>query len=162
MPRLLYRPQLVVDGNMKLVHLKMKRPEEDISLSDGELFMVKRGPYAEHLEHGPQSQPVGIRKDWWLLRRWSTSRNLRAIIIGHKIMEISIGTIWTPQVRAPVHVQDMERLSRIALWTSRRENSSFWKHIPNSQMINIAQDRLTWTTQFARHWTCFPDILRPS
>ena len=51
MPRLLYRPQLVIDGNMKLVHLKMKRPEEDISLSDGELFMVKRGPYAEHLEH---------------------------------------------------------------------------------------------------------------
>ena len=63
MPRLLYRPQLVVDGNMKLVHLKMKRPKEDISLSNGESFMVKCGPYAKHLEHSPQSQPVGIRKD---------------------------------------------------------------------------------------------------
>ena len=59
MPRLLYRPQLVIDGNMKLVHLKMKHPKNDISLSDGELFMVKHEPYVEHLEHGPQSQPVG-------------------------------------------------------------------------------------------------------
>jgi hypothetical protein len=56
--RLLYRPQLVVDGNMKLVHLKMRRPEDDVSLSDGELFMVKRTPYAQHLMTAPDQQPV--------------------------------------------------------------------------------------------------------
>jgi hypothetical protein len=56
--RILYRPQLTVDGNMKLVHLIMKRPEDDVSLSDGELFMVKRAPYAEHLRHAPIRQPV--------------------------------------------------------------------------------------------------------
>ena len=56
--RLLYRPQLVVDGNMKLVHLFMKRPEADVSLSDGELFMVKRDPYADHLANSPHGQPV--------------------------------------------------------------------------------------------------------
>ena len=56
--RLLYRPQLVVDGNMKLVHLIMKRPEDDVSLSDGELFMVKRAPYTMHLENAPERQPV--------------------------------------------------------------------------------------------------------
>jgi hypothetical protein len=56
--RLFYRPQLVVDGNMKLVHLKMKRPEDDVSLSDGELFMVRRAPYAEHLATAPDKQPV--------------------------------------------------------------------------------------------------------
>jgi hypothetical protein len=56
--RLLYRPQLVVDGNMKLVHQIQKRPEDDVSLSDGELFMVKRAPYAEHLTYAPQKQPV--------------------------------------------------------------------------------------------------------
>ena len=55
---LLYRPQLVVDGNMKLVRLIMKRPEADVSLSDGELFMVKRAPYKEHLAHAPPRQPV--------------------------------------------------------------------------------------------------------
>jgi len=56
--RLLYRPQLVSDGNMKLVHLKMRRPEDDVSLSDGQLFMVKRAPYAEHLATAPERQPV--------------------------------------------------------------------------------------------------------
>jgi hypothetical protein len=56
--RLLYRPQLVVDGNMKLVRLKMKRPEDDVSLSDGELFGVRRGPYMEHLAVAPERQPV--------------------------------------------------------------------------------------------------------
>ncbi len=48
----------MVDGNMKLVHLIMKRPEEDVSLSDGELFMVKRGPYTMHLANAPERQPV--------------------------------------------------------------------------------------------------------
>ena len=44
---------------MKLVRLFMKRPELDVSLSDGELCMVKRDPYADHLANAPQSQPVG-------------------------------------------------------------------------------------------------------
>ena len=47
---------------MKLVRLIMKRPEDDVSLSDGELFMVKRLPYAEHLAHAPQKQPVSSHK----------------------------------------------------------------------------------------------------
>ena len=60
--RLLHQPQLVVDGNMKLVHLIMKQPEDDVSLSDGELFMVRRAPYMEHLAHAPQRQPVSAHK----------------------------------------------------------------------------------------------------
>jgi hypothetical protein len=56
--RLLYRPQMVVDGNMKLVHQIQKRPEDDVSLSDGEQYIVKRAPYAEHLAHAPSRQPV--------------------------------------------------------------------------------------------------------
>ena len=56
--RLLYRPQIVVDGNMKLVRLIMKRPEQEVSLSDGELFMVGQAPYKAHLEHAPERQTV--------------------------------------------------------------------------------------------------------
>jgi hypothetical protein len=56
--RLLYRPQLVVDGNMKLVRLFQKRPEHNVSLSDGELFMVKWVPYAGHLSNAPQRQSM--------------------------------------------------------------------------------------------------------
>ena len=60
--RLLYRPQLLVDGNMKLVHLIMKRPEADVSLSDGELFAVRRAPYMKHLAVAPERQPVSLSK----------------------------------------------------------------------------------------------------
>jgi len=62
--RLLYRPQLAVDGNMQLVHLMMRRPEDDVSLSDGELFMVRRAPYSEHLSTAPQKQPVSSNGMW--------------------------------------------------------------------------------------------------
>ena len=40
----------------------MKRPEDDVSLSDGELFVVKCPPYAEHLAHAPQKQPMSSHK----------------------------------------------------------------------------------------------------
>lgn len=56
--RLLYRPQMVADGNMKLVHLRMRHPEDDVSLSDGELFNVTRGPYNAHIAQAPERQLV--------------------------------------------------------------------------------------------------------
>jgi hypothetical protein len=43
-----------------LVHLQMRNPEKDVSLSDGELFNVMRGPYAEHLANAPERQTVHI------------------------------------------------------------------------------------------------------
>jgi hypothetical protein len=49
---------MVVDGNMKLVHLRNKRPDDDVSLSDGELFNVKRVPDALHLASAKDIQPV--------------------------------------------------------------------------------------------------------
>jgi hypothetical protein len=47
---------------MKLVHLIMRRPEADVSLSHGELFVVKREPYTEHVANAPQRQPVGAHE----------------------------------------------------------------------------------------------------
>lgn len=43
---------------MKLVHLRMRRAEDDVSLSDGEQFNVTRAPYAEHLAKAPEKQMV--------------------------------------------------------------------------------------------------------
>ena len=57
---LLYWPQLVVDRNMKLVHLFMKWLEVNVVLSDGELFMVTCKPYVDHVATVPQHQPVGL------------------------------------------------------------------------------------------------------
>ena len=41
----------------------MKRPEADISLSDGEQFMVKQAPYARHLRDAPAEQPMCVWHD---------------------------------------------------------------------------------------------------
>ena len=40
----------------------MRRLEDDVSLSDGELFNVKRMPYAQHLMTAPERQPVSGHK----------------------------------------------------------------------------------------------------
>ena len=49
---------MVVDGNMKLVHLRNQRLDDDVPLSDGKLFNVKHAPYAQHLASAPDRQPV--------------------------------------------------------------------------------------------------------
>ena len=48
----------MVDGNMKLVHLWMRNPEDDVSLSDGELFNVTCGPYNAHIAQALERQMV--------------------------------------------------------------------------------------------------------
>ncbi|KIK78356.1 hypothetical protein PAXRUDRAFT_164218, partial [Paxillus rubicundulus Ve08.2h10] len=39
----------VVDGNFSVQHMKMKIPEDDISLSDGLAYMVESSAYPDHI-----------------------------------------------------------------------------------------------------------------
>jgi hypothetical protein len=39
----------VVDGNFTAQHMKMKIPEDDVSLADGKGYMVTEGPYQAHI-----------------------------------------------------------------------------------------------------------------
>ena len=39
-----------MDGNFQAEHMRMKNPENDVSLSDGTGFMVSKKPYKSHLE----------------------------------------------------------------------------------------------------------------
>ena len=49
--RLLYRPSYVTDGNFKLEHLAMRRPDDDVFLRDGQGHIVGREPYRTHLKN---------------------------------------------------------------------------------------------------------------
>jgi hypothetical protein len=40
----------MMDGNFQAEHMKMRNPENDISLSEGMGFMVSRKPYQLHLQ----------------------------------------------------------------------------------------------------------------
>src|SRR5208283_1054880 len=57
-PRWLYHPSLVVDGNFKAEQIKMRRPEDDVALIDGEGYMVTDGPYCEHLREAVEAKEV--------------------------------------------------------------------------------------------------------
>jgi hypothetical protein len=57
--RLLFRPSYVTDGNMKLQHLLMRRPEDDVFLRDGQGHMVGREPYGTHIKNTVEPLQVG-------------------------------------------------------------------------------------------------------
>jgi hypothetical protein len=56
--RWLYRRSIVVDGNFSLEHMKMKKSEDDVFLSDGEGYMVQSAPYQEHLNTSVETTQV--------------------------------------------------------------------------------------------------------
>jgi hypothetical protein len=48
----------VVDGNFTAQHMRMKRPTEDISLSDGLGYMVKDKCYQSHIQAAADNKDV--------------------------------------------------------------------------------------------------------
>ena len=48
--RFKYMPSIVLDGNFTAQHRKMKKPEDDVLIADGNGFMVREGPYHTHLK----------------------------------------------------------------------------------------------------------------
>ncbi|KAI6097641.1 hypothetical protein EV401DRAFT_2061676 [Pisolithus croceorrhizus] len=64
--------QYVIDGNFTAQHMKMNKPEMDVSLSDGKGYMVSEIPYQSHLQQSVDNKEVGGPKR-------STCSNHRAI-----------------------------------------------------------------------------------
>jgi hypothetical protein len=48
----------VVDGNFTAQHMKMRKPENDIPLSDGLAYMVGNEPYQEHISQAANNEEV--------------------------------------------------------------------------------------------------------
>lgn len=48
----------VVDGNFTAQHMKMNKPELDVSLSDGRGYMVSEAPYSIHLLQSLENREV--------------------------------------------------------------------------------------------------------
>lgn len=53
---------LIADGNFKQEHLKMKYPDDDVSLSDGHGYMVQRDKFNDYITNvpNPKAQVIGI------------------------------------------------------------------------------------------------------
>lgn len=48
--RFKFRRTVVLDGNMKCVLEKPKRPDDDVYLTDGQAFFAEKAPYDAHVE----------------------------------------------------------------------------------------------------------------
>ena len=62
--RWLYCPSIVVNGKFKAEQIKMRKPEDDIGLIDGEGYMVTDGPYQEHLSSTAETKEVSMSLPW--------------------------------------------------------------------------------------------------
>ena len=49
-----------MDGHFSAEHLKMRNPEDDVSLTDGAGFMTQDWPYREHLKIAHEAKDVGL------------------------------------------------------------------------------------------------------
>jgi len=49
----------VYDGNFSAEQLKMRRPDNDVRLSDGQMFMTTAPPYKQHLMVAKELKEVG-------------------------------------------------------------------------------------------------------
>jgi hypothetical protein len=58
--RWLYVPSINVDGNFELEHLAMKDPLSDVSLSNGEGFMVEQSQFLYHLGFSMDTKEVRL------------------------------------------------------------------------------------------------------
>jgi len=59
LPNWVTRRTITVDGNFHADHIKMRRPDLDIWLSDGKAFMVEDTRYMEYLSFATEPNFVG-------------------------------------------------------------------------------------------------------
>lgn len=50
----------MVDGNFSAQHMKMRKPENDVPLSDGLVYMVANEPYQNHISQAANNEKVCI------------------------------------------------------------------------------------------------------
>jgi hypothetical protein len=59
-----------VDGNFSAEHMKMKRPMDDVWLSDGEGYLVEERPYIKHLKETLEIKQVKYQPFWFHFDNW--------------------------------------------------------------------------------------------
>ncbi|KAG2059145.1 hypothetical protein BDR06DRAFT_875058, partial [Suillus hirtellus] len=73
----------VVDGNFTAQHMKMKTPEDDVSLADGKGYMVTEGPYETHIIESVEEKEKSSCSNHRAVNAANVQRsNLRATGVG--------------------------------------------------------------------------------
>ncbi|KAG1897763.1 uncharacterized protein F5891DRAFT_1129849 [Suillus fuscotomentosus] len=73
----------IVDGNFTAQHMKMKTPEDDVSLADGKGYMVTEGPYETHIIESVEEKEKSSCSNHHAVNAANVQRsNLRATGVG--------------------------------------------------------------------------------
>ncbi|KAG1720229.1 uncharacterized protein EDB91DRAFT_1064937, partial [Suillus paluster] len=73
----------VVDGNFTAQHMKMKIPEDNVSLADGKGYMVTEGPYQAHIHDSVEEREKSTCSNHRAVNEANIQRsNLRATGVG--------------------------------------------------------------------------------
>jgi len=117
------RPQIVADGNFKLQHMKMKKPEDDVWLRDGGGFMVQNSPYQTHLKTTKEESYVS--GSWYIMTAFihfiPTHSGPAVQITRQLIMRMPAVATWRARGLADARVPATVQLCHILLSTFRRE-----------------------------------------
>lgn len=117
-----------MDGNFTAQHMKMKSPQDDVSLADGLAYMVEDKPYQNHVSSTPDNKEVcslsvcesggGV-----ILVCPSSPRDQLVKITVQSMMQIPINPIFEPLGWEPRPVLAMGALFLIQSWIFIRGNS---------------------------------------
>ena len=115
--RWLYTRSIVIDGNFSAEHLKMKQPEEDISLSPGGRYMVEPERYGSHLSTGMEIKQVSIFEGIYCynFNIIESHRSHCALTTRQSIMSIPLKHTLHLQELVQLHVHVMGVFSLIVL-----------------------------------------------
>lgn len=120
-----------MDGNFTAQHMKMRKPENDVSLSDGLAYMVANEPYQKHISQAANNEEVCITEPRWnilYIHAHSASfRGQHVRTIGLLIMPIPAELTCVPLVWVRLPVLVMVALFPILWLIFTKENS---KHFP--------------------------------
>jgi hypothetical protein len=90
----------VVDGNFTAQHMKMRRPEDDVPLSDGLAYMVANEPYQNHVAQAANNEEVSVIRsllnDLQVHASCAYLRGQHVRTIGLSMMPIPIGHTCVP------------------------------------------------------------------
>ena len=120
--RWLYRRVIVYDGNFSNDHMRMRQPTLDVSLTDGQGYVVQSQLYQYHLKHSVEIKRVCMNADCEIAYQLSSSisRNQPAETTKPTIMWNPCHQIWMPQEVVCVPVEDMAAMCHIQWQIFRR------------------------------------------
>jgi hypothetical protein len=124
LPDWVTRRTITIDGNFHADHIKMRRPDLDIALTNGDGYMVEDSQYREYLSVAKEPRFVGLSIN---ILGFSFSdlsyRDLPVAITELSTLPIPIiDVISTLLVLLPAVVQDMDVLSQLPSATCKWVN----------------------------------------